>query len=47
MAAPELVRECVSAAEARAGMLEPEKLARIKRGWLESGLAILCNVIPE
>ena len=45
--APELVRECVSAAEARAGRLEPEKLARIKHGWLESGLAILCNVIPK
>ena len=43
----ELARECVSVAEARAGMLGPEKLARLKRGWLDDGLAILCNVIPE
>ena len=45
--AVELVRECVSVAEAHSGMLEPEKLERLRRGWLESGLAILCNVIPE
>jgi hypothetical protein len=42
-----LVRECVSKAESAAGCLEPAKLARLRDGWLESGLAVLANVIPQ
>jgi hypothetical protein len=41
-----MTTEYVSAAEVAAGLLQPEKLARVVSAYEADGLCVLCNVIP-